>query len=251
MSRVRDNYENSLAYKLKKWYDGDTDLLDGVAEAKAPQTEENPEAWRVQQSEAQSDQNLMWPQGLPDEAVWEGREKPTEEQIFQNLEAGGLWSFEKFYRVMAVILCGAIIAVLLWTVTALPMFGEAGNPANNEVPERYIESGVQETGAVNFVTGMILDYRAFDTFGESCVLFIASCCVLVLLRVDIQVRGRDGQRLGEDDKVFEPRNDVVLQTAAKILVPMILVFGIYIVRRIFRRRGSWLRADPVSERLRI
>ena len=38
--------------------------------------------------------------------------------------------------------------------------------------------------AVNIVTGMILDYRAFDTFGESCVLFVASCCVLILLRVD-------------------------------------------------------------------
>lgn len=38
---------------------------------------------------------------------------------------------------------------------------------------RYIEQGLSETGAVNIVTGMILDYRAFDTFGESCVLFVA------------------------------------------------------------------------------
>ena len=231
MSRVRDNYENSRARKLKRWYDGDVDLLQEITEIKAPPAEQEqvPEAWRIQQSEAQASQNLMWPQGMSEETVWEGRQKPTEEQIYRNLEASGLWSFEKLYRVMAVILCAAIIAVLLWTVTALPMFGEAGNPANNEVPQRYIESGVQETGAVNFVTGMILDYRAFDTFGESCVLFIASCCVLVLLRVDIAVKGRNGENLGEDDTVVEPRNDVVLQTAAKILVPMILVFGIYIV----------------------
>lgn len=230
MSRIRDNYENSRARKLKSWYDGDMDLLEEITEIKVPpvKKEEGSEAWRLQQSEAQTSQNLMWP-GMSEENAWEDGQKPTEEQIYQNLEANGLWSFEKLYRVMAVILCGAIIAVLLWTVTALPMFGEAGNPANNEVPQRYIESGVQETGAINFVTGMILDYRAFDTFGESCVLFIASCCVLVLLRVDIAVKGRDGERLGVDDAVFEPRNDVVLQTAAKILVPMILVFGIYIV----------------------
>ena len=35
----------------------------------------------------------------------------------------------------------------------------------------YLEQGIEETGAINFVAGMILDYRAFDTFGESNVLF--------------------------------------------------------------------------------
>ncbi len=34
--------------------------------------------------------------------------------------------------------------------------GNASNPDNNEVASRYIESGMQETGAVNIVTGMIL-----------------------------------------------------------------------------------------------
>ena len=38
---------------------------------------------------------------------------------------------------------------------------------------------MEETGAVNAVAGMILEYRAFDTFGESAVLFAAAgapCC---------------------------------------------------------------------------
>lgn len=59
------------------------------------------------------------------------------------------------------------------TVVALPPFGEADNPYNNEVSQRYIEKGIEETGAINFVAGMILDYRAFDTLGESFVLFTA------------------------------------------------------------------------------
>ena len=143
----------------------------------------------------------------------------------------GLKIFQHFYVVMSVVLCALIIGVFLWTTIHLPPFGSADNPANNEVPTRYIESGVAETGAVNFVTGMILDYRAFDTFGESCVLFIASCCVLVLLRIDAsngksRARSRGPQ---EDDRLFEPKNDVILQRAAFILVPLILVFGVYIV----------------------
>ncbi len=143
----------------------------------------------------------------------------------------GMKIFQRFYMVMSVVLCVLIISVFLWTTVHLPPFGGADNPANNEVPTRYIESGVAETGAINFVTGMILDYRAFDTFGESCVLFIASCCVLVLLRIDAtdgksRARSRGPQ---EDDRLFEPKNDVILQRAAFILVPLILVFGVYIV----------------------
>lgn len=106
----------------------------------------------------------------------------------------------------------------------------AENPANNEVPARYIGQGLAETGAVNMVTGMILDYRAFDTFGESCVLFIASCCVMALLRIDVE-DGNDGLRrmAEENDRLFEPKNDVILQKCASVLVPVIFLFGIYIV----------------------
>ena len=50
-----------------------------------------------------------------------------------------------------------------------------------ENDQKYIEDGMKDTGAVNIVAGMILDYRAFDTLGESFVLFTAVTCVLVLL----------------------------------------------------------------------
>ena len=92
--------------------------------------------------------------------------------------------------------------------------------------ERYIEKGLEETGAVNIVTGMILDYRAFDTLGESHVLFIATCTVLILLRLD---RKEDREANEADDRTHEPKNDVILQTVARILFPPIIIFGIYII----------------------
>ena len=144
----------------------------------------------------------------------------------------GLALFRKFYRFMSVLLCGGLILVLLWTVAYLPIFGNAGNPDNNEVSARYIERGLQETGAVNIVTGMILDYRAFDTFGESCVLFIASCCVLVLLRIDASSKDSQTEKRRKEaayDRLYEPKNDIILQKCACLLVPVILIFGIYIV----------------------
>lgn len=136
--------------------------------------------------------------------------------------------FRKAYKATAVIVCASLIIILLAVVSQLPRFGNPDNPDNNEVVERYITQGLQETGSINIVTGMILDYRAFDTFGESCVLFIAATCVMILLRVDFKSDSLS-MPSGENDRIYEPKNDIILQKTAKILVPMIILFGIYII----------------------
>ena len=133
--------------------------------------------------------------------------------------------FDRYYRGLAVVLGLAIVVALLLTASNAPAFGHADNPYNNEVSERYLEKGLEETGAVNAVTGMTLDYRAFDTFGESCVLFIAGACVLILLRDD----KTDTTSKAIKDERFEPVSDTILQASAKILFPSILIFGIYIL----------------------
>ena len=174
MSRTKDNYNRSRWLKFKRWVGGEIDpLAHGMETVKPDPVFLEKEAKR--------------------EAVRQEQEaKAAKEQKIQDLrlvlEKQELSQYQKFYRILSIILCLSISLVLLWTITYLPEIGDAGNPDNNEVSARYIEQGLKETGAVNIVTGMILDYRAFDTFGESCVLFIASCCVLVLLRID---QGRD------------------------------------------------------------
>ena len=52
---------------------------------------------------------------------------------------------------MRVIACVGIIVLLVLTTAGLPPFGDPDNPANNEVSGRYIEKGLEETGAVNIV----------------------------------------------------------------------------------------------------
>ena len=133
--------------------------------------------------------------------------------------------FYRFYYVISTLVCLTIIAALLVTVSGLPRIGNAENPNNNEVSERYIENGLEETGATNIVAGMILDYRAFDTFGESCVLFTAVCCVFILLKNS----GKAKIVADENDRLREPKNDMILQVTASIAVPVIIILGIYIV----------------------
>ena len=134
--------------------------------------------------------------------------------------------FHKVYVITAVIFCIALVGVLLITVSYLPPSGNANNPVNNVVSERYIEDGLQETGALNIVAGMILTYRAFDTFGETNVLFIATCCVMILLMVDDAILKK---QVLLNDRRFEPKNDAILQGTAFILCPIIFIFGIYII----------------------
>lgn len=85
-------------------------------------------------------------------------------------------------KTFSIVLASVLIVILLMGVAELPAFGRAGNPSNNEVSFRYLERGVEETGAVNIVAGIILDYRAFDTFGEATVLFTAVIAVIAVLR---------------------------------------------------------------------
>ena len=83
-------------------------------------------------------------------------------------------SLRTVYRILSAAVCLAVIAVLVTVVSWMPRFGDDHNPADNEVYERYVEEGTEEAGAINTVADMILDYRAFDTLGESNVLFAAA-----------------------------------------------------------------------------
>ena len=134
------------------------------------------------------------------------------------------WFF-RFYKITAVLCCVVLVTLLLVTVSYLPPVGDPANPANNEVPAKYIEDGMQDTGAVNIVTGMILDYRAFDTFGESNVLFVATCTVLILMRDD---KKKEKKRVIRK-KQYEPKSDIILQKVTAVLFPIIVIFGIYVI----------------------
>ena len=69
---------------------------------------------------------------------------------------------------------------------ALPRFGSPSFTVNSEYQEtasqHYISKGVNDTGATNIVTSVILDYRAYDTLGEATVLFTSILGAIVILR---------------------------------------------------------------------
>ena len=203
-----EQYKKTRSYHLRQWLDGTENLFLDTLEMKPQQEFKEDTTVARQRSE---------------------EKKEIYERVFDVEHNAEMRLFQKIYRLFSVLFCIGLVLVLLTGVSYLPTFGHAENPVNNEVPQRYIENGLQETGAVNIVTGMILDYRAFDTLGESHVLFIATCTVLILLRID-KKKGKDSIAEREaNDRIYEPKNDVILQTVARILVPPIIIFGIYVI----------------------
>ena len=133
----------------------------------------------------------------------------------------------KIYNALSVVTCIVICAVLLVTISLLPTFGSADDPANNEVAQKYLSDGIEDTGAVNAVAGMILDYRAFDTLGESFVLFTATCSVLILMRSGYSKKREE--TLSAENKLVDLGHDGIVSLGGISLVPAIVMFGIYII----------------------
>lgn len=139
-------------------------------------------------------------------------------------------SFLDVYPVVCVLLALFLVGVLLCAVLAMPPFGYPSNPTNNEVPRRYLEKSEEETGAKNAVSGMILNYRGFDTFGESCVLYLAVTSVfMLLLRDRNNFSKKDLEQYRREEEWARREPDVVLQKAAVLLTPFTFLFAAYML----------------------
>lgn len=157
--------------------------------------------------------------------------RPTQEEQDRR-ERHRLYRFLHGYPLAALIICAVLVCVLLTAVAAMPDFGDPDNPTNNEVAEHYLEYSYEETGAANVVTGMILSYRGFDTLGESCVLFLAVSCVTLLLRREPGCDEEDPDELRrrrQEDELRRRNPDVILTQAAKLLIPCIFLFAVYVL----------------------
>lgn len=108
----------------------------------------------------------------------------------------------------------AIVAVGIGLALAEVPFGVP----KTEVGGYYLEHGREQTGAANAVTSVVVGYRAFDTLGEVTVLFVAA----LGLGAVVAASGARGRR-----RNVEPAS-LVLRSGAKLLFPLIILFGVYV-----------------------
>ena len=161
-----------------------------------------------------------------DDSLFENKKEenvPDKPKVIKKVKKDTHIALKVFYYVFAILSGVAIVSTLLACLFYLPRFGEVNNnPTLNDIYHEYIENGIDKTGATNFVSGMILDYRAFDTLGESFVLFTAVNCVLILLQ-----EVKDSKK--KEDEKYQPINDPLLKFGCSLAVPLIFLFGVYVI----------------------
>jgi multicomponent Na+:H+ antiporter subunit B len=81
--------------------------------------------------------------------------------------------------VAAIILISVLLYFYAVSIQSLDVFGKS----YLRMAHHYIEGAAQKTGSANLVTGVVFDFRGYDTMGEAVVLVTAVLGVLTILRI--------------------------------------------------------------------
>lgn len=90
--------------------------------------------------------------------------------------------------------------------------------SKTKIGNYYTKEGVEETGATNIVTSVVVSYRGFDTLGEITILFAAAIGLGAI--IGNYRKRKPGERV-------EPSSFIVI-TGCRFLFPILLLTGAYI-----------------------
>lgn len=115
-----------------------------------------------------------------------------------------------------------VVLVFFGLIFARLAMNHTGSESLRPLAQGYVELVPRELGAPNVVTGILLNYRAFDTLGEVAVLFIVASCLGSIL--GYQPR----PPIANSTEPPRPSSEIV-QSGTGILVPLISIFAAYII----------------------
>lgn len=95
-----------------------------------------------------------------------------------------------------------------------------GNDQLNSLAQSYAQQeNIEKVNAANLVSAVVVTYRGFDTLGEVTILFLTASIIGFFLKKQIK---------GSSNRNVRKSSDILL-TASKVLVPVMVLFGIYII----------------------
>ncbi|MTI60147.1 MAG: sodium:proton antiporter [Firmicutes bacterium] len=114
----------------------------------------------------------------------------------------------------------SIVILLLILLSVLLIFSFDFIPEQEIVvdstAEHIITKGLQETGSLNLVTAILYDYRAFDSMGESTVIFATVSAIVLLLSFKTLPVSSQGLSF-------------IVKNTFGFLAPFIFLFGLYVI----------------------
>jgi multisubunit Na+/H+ antiporter MnhB subunit len=91
--------------------------------------------------------------------------------------------------------------LVIFIVPMFAEFPEFGSPVMDRFADApsnaYLRDGLENTGAANIVTAVLLDFRAYDTLGEATVLFCAVLGALSVIRPKAKKLPEEADEEGE------------------------------------------------------
>lgn len=98
----------------------------------------------------------------------------SREEPFTKLDARGY-----FGAALAVLIIAVLLYFFIVSSRSLDVLGKS----TLRMARYYIDGAAQKTGSANLVTGVVFDFRGYDTMGEAVVLVTAVIGVLTILRL--------------------------------------------------------------------
>jgi len=83
------------------------------------------------------------------------------------------------YSAVTILICAILFYLFKISAGSLDTFGNS----MLRMAGPYVQDAVERTGSVNLVTGVIFDFRGYDTLGEATVLVTAVLGIITILRI--------------------------------------------------------------------
>jgi len=125
---------------------------------------------------------------------------------------------------LAVVAATALIVI--YATFDKPRFGDPNAPVHQHVAPWYLERTPEYIDIPNVVTAVLGSFRGYDTLGEVFVVFTAGIGVLFLLGAGAQ--GRRPLTSIPEDINEGLRHYLIPQVVGRLLIPFILLFGLYV-----------------------
>jgi len=112
----------------------------------------------------------------------------------------------------AILILALLAGILFYSFSFLPEQGIIpGSTA-----EHIINYGLEETGSLNLVTAILYDYRAFDSLGESTVIFATVSAIVLILSFKTMPVSSHGLSF-------------IVKRTFGFLTPFVFLFSLYII----------------------
>jgi len=131
------------------------------------------------------------------------------------------------HRWLSLAVVASATLVVLYATFDKPRFGDPNAPIHQHVAPWYLENTPGYIDIPNVVTAVLGSFRGYDTLGEVFVVFTAGIGVLFLLsaRHGGSVPGGPG---APGTPGIGLREHVIPRVVGRLLVPFILLFGLYV-----------------------